>query len=175
MQPPVPADAPPPPPACFRFFHRLRVRWAECDMQGIVFNPHYLMYFDVAFTEYMRAIGLPYPAAFLADGTDTFMVSMSADFRGSARYDDDIDVWVRTEYFGTTSFRMGFSIRRGDVVLVEGAAVYVNGDKDTHASRPLPQRFIAMVEGFESAAPARKAAAAVELGEQSLPPQTPRL
>ena len=30
----------------FRFSHRLRVRWVEVDMQKIVFNAHYLMYFD---------------------------------------------------------------------------------------------------------------------------------
>ena len=91
----------------FRFFHPLRVRWAECDMQGIVFNPHYLMYFDVALTEYMRAIGLPYPAAFAAAGTDTFMVSAQIDFRASARYDDELRIGVRTAYFGTTSFPHG--------------------------------------------------------------------
>ncbi len=29
--------------ADFRSFHRLQVRWAEVDMQKIVFNAHYLM------------------------------------------------------------------------------------------------------------------------------------
>ena len=43
----------------FSFFHTLRVRWAEVDMQAIVFNGHYLTYFDVAFTEYWREAGLP--------------------------------------------------------------------------------------------------------------------
>lgn len=43
----------------FRFFHRLRVRWAEVDMQKIVFNAHYLMYFDTAIADYWRALALP--------------------------------------------------------------------------------------------------------------------
>jgi len=47
----------------FRFFHRLRVRWAEVDMQKIVFNAHYLMYFDTAIADYWRALALPYEAA----------------------------------------------------------------------------------------------------------------
>ncbi len=140
----------------FRFFHPLRVRWAECDMQGIVFNPHYLMYFDVAFTEYMRAVGLPYPQAFAAEGTDTFMVSVQVDFRGSARYDDELAIGVRTAYFGTTSFRMAFSIRRGADVLVEGVAAYVNGDRDTHAPRRLPARLLDVVDAFELLRPERK-------------------
>jgi acyl-CoA thioester hydrolase len=140
----------------YRFFHRLRVRWSECDMQGIVFNPHYLMYFDVAFTEYMRAIGLTYPSAFAALGTDSFMVAMNASYRGSARYDDELDIGVRTAYFGRTSFRMAFSIRRAGLVLVAGEAVYVNGDKETHAPAALPAVLVARVEAFEVVAPERK-------------------
>ena len=140
----------------FRFFHPLRVRWAECDMQGIVFNPHYLMYFDVAFTEYMRAIGLPYPDAFAAAGTDTFMVSAQIDFRASARYDDELRIGVRTAYFGTTSFRMALSIRRDAEVLVEGVTAYVNGDRVTHAPRALPEQLVARVSAFESVSPERK-------------------
>jgi acyl-CoA thioester hydrolase len=140
----------------YRFFHRLRVRWAECDMQGIVFNPHYLMYFDVAFTEYMRAIGLPYPGALAAEGTDTFMVSAQVDFRDSALFDDEIDVGVRVAYFGTTSFRMAFTVMREGAVLVEGVVVYVNGDRQTRRPRALPGALIAAVMGFEIVAPARK-------------------
>ena len=49
----------------FNFFHRLRVRWAEVDRQDIVFNGHYLTYFDLAMTEYLRAMGFPYPAGLL--------------------------------------------------------------------------------------------------------------
>ena len=44
----------------FRFTERHRVRWAEVDMQAIVFNGHYLMYFDTAVAGYWRALALPY-------------------------------------------------------------------------------------------------------------------
>jgi len=158
----------------FRFFHKLRVRWAECDMQGIVFNPHYLMYFDVAFTEYMRALGLPYPEAFAADGTDTFMVSAQIAFRGSARYDDELEIGVRTEYFGTTSFRMAFSIRRGADALVEGVATYVNGDRETHAPRRLPERLVDIVRGFELVEPEQKGQSKIG-GDEPSPPNPPSI
>ena len=140
----------------FRFFHPLRVRWAECDMQGIVFNPHYLMYIDVACTEYMRAIGLPYPEAFASDGTDMFMVAANIAFRASALYDDELQIGVRTAYFGTSSFRMATSIRRGEAVLVEAITTYVNGDRATQKSRPLPERLVSCVNKFEKAPPERK-------------------
>ena len=44
----------------FRFFERLRVRWAEIDAQQIVFNGHYLTYFDTAIAGYWRALAMPY-------------------------------------------------------------------------------------------------------------------
>jgi acyl-CoA thioester hydrolase len=142
----------------FRFFHRLRVRWAECDMQGIVFNPHYMMYFDVAFTEYLRALGLTYPSVFEADGVDNFLVAANLNFRASARYDDEIDIGVRTAYFGTTSFRMALSIRRGDTVLVDGTATYVIGDRMTHAPKLLPPGLVANIIAFEVTPPEHKQA-----------------
>jgi len=140
----------------YRFSYRLRVRWGECDMQGIVFNPHYMLYFDVAFTEYWRAIGLTYPQALLAEGVDNFMVAAELRYRDAARYDDELDIFVRTEYLGTTSFRMGFSIRRAEARLVEGAGTYVVGDRVTRAPRALPVRLINAVVAYEAVPPQRK-------------------
>ena len=55
----------------FRCVHRLRVRWAEVDMQKIVFNAHYLMYIDNAMSDYWRALALPYEASMLALGGES--------------------------------------------------------------------------------------------------------
>jgi acyl-CoA thioester hydrolase len=140
----------------FRFSHRLRVRWGECDMQGIVFNPHYMLYFDVAFTEYWRTIGMTYPDALVAEGVDNFMVAADLRYRDAGRFDDELDIFVRTEYLGTTSFRMAFCIRRGETVLVEGTGTYVVGDRVTRAPRPLPARLIKSVMEFETTPPTQK-------------------
>ena len=56
----------------FIFFHSLRVRWSEVDMQGIVFNGHYLTYFDVAFSEYWRGTGLPDVLQQASEGREMF-------------------------------------------------------------------------------------------------------
>ena len=60
----------------FRFIHRLRVRWAEVDMQKIVFNPHYAMYLDTAMADYWRALALPYESAMHQLGGDVFLKKM---------------------------------------------------------------------------------------------------
>ena len=140
----------------YRFFHRLRVRWGECDMQGIVFNPHYMAYVDVALTEYWRAVDLPYPQAFAVEGCDTFMVSATQTYHDAARFDDLLDVGLRVAYLGTTSFRISFDVRRDGGTLVDGAAAYVNGDSATRRAKPLGEALVRQVLAFEPTAPERK-------------------
>src|SRR5260221_98557 len=81
----------------YRVFERLRVRWAEVDMQQIVFNGHYLMYFDTAVAGYWRALAIPYHETMAYLGGDFFVRKSTAEYTSSARYDDQIDVGVRTQ------------------------------------------------------------------------------
>src|SRR5687768_6419659 len=94
----------------FKLVHQLRVRWAEVDPQAIVFNAHYLMYFDVGVTEYWREIGCVYPQGFEALGVDSFAVKATLEYHASARYDELIDVCVRTTKLGRSSIRMAVEI-----------------------------------------------------------------
>ncbi len=145
-------------PGAYRFSHCLRVRWGECDMQGIVFNPHYMAYIDVALTEYWRGIGLAYPDGLTADGTDVFMVAASQRFLDAARYDDLLDIALRTEYLGTTSLRFGFEIRRADTALFEGQATYVVADRLTRRPQPLGAALLSRILAYETTPPERKPA-----------------
>jgi YbgC/YbaW family acyl-CoA thioester hydrolase len=87
----------------FRFSHRMRVRWSEVDMQKIVFNAHYLMYFDTAMADYWRALALPYEAAMQLLGGDIFVKKASVEYHASARYDDRMEVCLRCARIGTSS------------------------------------------------------------------------
>jgi acyl-CoA thioester hydrolase len=141
----------------FTFFHPLRVRWAELDPQGIVFNANYLMYFDVTLTEYMRAIGFPYPDGLKPFGTDIFLVNASVDFRGSALFDDQLEVGARAARIGRTSLGFVMAAFRGAEPLVEGTLVYVNGEHESKKPTPLPAPFVERILAFERTAPERKA------------------
>ena len=70
----------------FRFAERHRVRWVEVDMQAIVFNGHYLMYFDTAVAGYWRALALPYHDTMRALGGDLFVRKATIEYEASARY-----------------------------------------------------------------------------------------
>ena len=143
-------------PADFRFFEPMRVRWADADMQGIVFNPNYLVYADNAMTEYMRAVGFPYPQALMPFGADIFAVGSSIDFKASARFDDMLRVGARIEKFGRTSFRFRISVFRDDELLSDIRTTYVCATPDEdRKTLPVPDRFIEIVEAFEAVKPER--------------------
>ncbi|MFZ6656182.1 acyl-CoA thioesterase [Undibacterium sp. TJN19] len=89
----------------FAFFHRLRVRWSEVDMQAIVFNGHYLNYFDVAFTEYWRATGLPNVISQAANGMELFARKATLEYMAPARFDDELDIGVRCASMGRSSLQ----------------------------------------------------------------------
>jgi acyl-CoA thioester hydrolase len=133
----------------FRFFHALRVRWAEVDRQGIVFNGHYLTYFDVAITEYWRAIGYPYPDALLRHGCDTFVKRATLDYHAPAGYDDWLDVGVRVARIGRSSMRFVLEIHRGPLLLIEGEIVYVNANAATRRPTPVPDFLREAIRGYE--------------------------
>lgn len=117
----------PAPPArhAFEFAHRLRVRWGETDPQGIVFNPNYLVYADVALTEFWRSSGIDYANMARSLGVDTFMVNANADYFGSAVFDDELDIGLRVERLGRSSMSYLFCVFRGEESLVAGALTYV--------------------------------------------------
>ena len=139
--------------ASFTLLHPLRVRWAECDAQGIVFNVNYFLYFDVAMTEWLRALGLQ------GDKTlEFYTVHAEADYKGSARFDEMIEVGVRCAKMGRTSMTLEAAIFRGDDLLTQGKLIYVHAEPKTQEKTPLPDDFIARVLGFEKTAPETAAA-----------------
>jgi acyl-CoA thioester hydrolase len=138
----------------FRFTHRLRVRWAEVDRQGIVFNGHYLTYFDVGVTEYYRALGLPYPDGIVQHGTDLYVRKAEIEYHASAQYDDEVDICVRVERLGRSSFDFRIEIQRAEELLVSGKLVYVNADPVGRKSAPLPDFLREAIKTFEHRAPA---------------------
>ncbi|MDP1632292.1 MAG: thioesterase family protein [Caulobacter sp.] len=139
----------------FAFTTPLRVRWADVDMQGIVFNPNYLVYADVAMTEYMRAVGFPYPEALLPHGADIFVVNTNTDFRASGRFDDELILGVRAARFGRTSFLFRIAAFRGDELICDVRSTYVCATEGEQAPVPVPATFVEVVTAFERMKPQR--------------------
>lgn len=134
----------------FRCFERLRVRWAEVDMQGIVFNAHYLTYFDTAVTGYWRALALPYAQAMAQLQGDLYLRKAEVEFHASARMDDWLDIGLRAARLGNSSFAMAGAIYRGDQLLITAELVYVFANPATQSARPIPPALRAILQGFDA-------------------------
>jgi YbgC/YbaW family acyl-CoA thioester hydrolase len=134
----------------FRFFHRLRVRWAEVDMQKIVFNAHYLMYFDTAVADYWRALALPYEEAMQQLGGDLYVKKATVEFNGSARMDDRLDIGLQCGRIGNSSMTFNGAIFRGDELLVTCELVYVFADPATQKSKPVPAALRETLTAYEA-------------------------
>lgn len=137
----------------FRHLDRQRVRWVEVDMQKIVFNGHYLMYFDTAVAGYWRAMALPYHPTMEYLGGDLFVRKATVEYEGSARYDDVLDVGVRCARIGNSSLSFAAAVFRGEDLLVSGELVYVFADPSEQASRPVPQELRDVLQSFEAGKP----------------------
>lgn len=120
------------------YVHTIRVRYAECDAQGVVFNAHYLAFFDISMTELWRAAFGSYQEM-LDRGVDIVVAEATLQFRGAARFDDQLAMTVAIERLGNTSIPSRHCIRRGDELLVQGTMRHVMVERRTLAKTPIPE------------------------------------
>jgi acyl-CoA thioester hydrolase len=117
-------------------------RYAEVDQQGVVFNAHYLTWFDEAFTAFLDRRGVNYPDM-VASGLDVQVVRSEIDFKTPVRWRDAVRVAVTCEHLGTTSFAVAFTVlRRGhddeEAVTLRGRSTYVVVSTSDWTKRPIP-------------------------------------
>jgi len=137
----------------FRFLDPLRVRWAEVDMQRIVFNGHYLMYLDTAVGGYWRRLAMPYHETMEMLGGDLYVRKATLEYLASAHYDERLQVGIRCERIGNSSMRFIGCVFRGAQPLVTSELVYVFAEPSTQTSRPVPPMLRSVLEAFEAREP----------------------
>jgi acyl-CoA thioester hydrolase len=120
-----------------QFVHQLRVRYGECDPQGIVFNANYLLYFDVAFTELWRAAVGPWQEM-VKRGVDAVVADANLSFRAPARFDDQLELLARVTRLGQTSITTELDVTRDDQVLVAGRLRHVCVSTDSWQKTDVP-------------------------------------
>lgn len=136
-------------PQDFRCRQRLTVRWSEIDAQKIVFNAHYLMYADVAVTEYWRQMALPYAQSWGSLGGEVYVKKASVTYHASAQMGDVLDVGIRCVKQGNTSLQFEAGIFRGQQLINTVELIYVFADS-TQTPQPVPQQLRDMLTAFEA-------------------------
>jgi acyl-CoA thioester hydrolase len=119
-------------------------RYAEVDQQGVVFNGHYLTWFDEAMTAFLDHLGVAY-TGLIASGYDVMLVRTEIDYLAPVRWRDAVRVAATCKRLGDTSFTIDFSVLRNtgeerDQVAVRGASTYVVVSTEDWAKRPIPGR-----------------------------------
>ena len=136
----------------FRFSCVVRVRWAECDAQGIVFNGAYINYLEVAQAEYFRNLGF---VLYDPDGRrhfDTATVKATLEYLSPARVDDMMDIYWKVERIGNASLTTRCEIynRASGDILLRAEVIYVDYDSDAGVSRRVPDDLRTLVETYET-------------------------
>jgi acyl-CoA thioester hydrolase len=120
------------------FVHELRVRYGECDPQGIVFNANYLLYFDVAFTELWREAVGPWQEM-VERGIDAVVAHAEIEFRSPARYDDALSLAAQVVRLGRTAITTEIDVMRGEELLVAMRLRHVCVSRNTWAKTEVPE------------------------------------
>lgn len=144
----------------FRVITPLRVRYHEADMQNIVFNANYLVYADIASTDYFRALNkyignetAECLTIFEEYGGEIMARHADVDFRRPAKFDDILDLAVRTSRIGKSSFTLQTTMFKGADIINVVHVTYVYFDIKAQQSAPLPQAIRDIILGFEKTPP----------------------
>ena len=120
--------------------HRLRVRYAEIDAQGVVFNAHYLTYFDTAINEAFREHNIDWLAQVTQSGCDVQLVKSLVEYKAPLHFDEEIDVCARISRLGNSSISWQLAIFGADAELrATGEIVWVYAHLEQKQSRALPE------------------------------------
>ena len=121
------------------FRHRIRVRFNECDPQGVVFYGNYLVYFDLLMTELWRAAFADGYKGMIESGTDAMVAEANIRYRASARFDDELDLLAQVTRIGTTSTVTAVRAERGGTLLAEADLRHVFIDPHTLDKKEIPE------------------------------------
>jgi len=119
------------------FVHNVRPRYAEVDAQGVVFNAHWLTYFDEACTRFFEDMGFPPAEAFFRD-FDLMVVKATIEWQGPAGFDEHVAIDVVPSRLGTSSLDVRYTATVGDRAVCVGTITYVSVKPGTHDSAPIP-------------------------------------
>lgn len=135
----------------FRFSCELRVRWGECDAQGIVFNAQYMNFIEVAQAEYFRNLGMRLYDADSRRCFDLATVKATLEYMAPARVDDMLEIYIGVARIGNSSLTLKAEMYLADSAqpIHRAEAVYVNYDAELGKARAVPDDVRRLIADFE--------------------------
>lgn len=136
----------------FKYHTQLRVRWMECDAQGIVYNGAYMDYLEVGQSDYFRNLGFSIYKIAENGYFDSAVVKVILEFKAPARVEDLLDLYIRVSHIGNTSFTVDTEIYPHDFdkLVATAQVVYVGYDADTGTTRQVTDELRHIVSHYEA-------------------------
>ena len=136
----------------YRFKTSVRVRWMECDAQGIVYNGAYLGYLEIGQAEYYRNLGFAIYTIPESGYIDFAVVKSTIEFKAPAKVDEIIELYVRVSKIGHSSLTLNMEIysQESDRLLTDIETIYVGYDAATESSKPVPDDVRRLVTHYEA-------------------------
>jgi acyl-CoA thioester hydrolase len=128
------------------FRHRIRVRYAEIDGQGVVFNAHWLTYFDDSCTRFMESLG--FGPDFWVSEFDVMLVKATIEWSGPAYFDEWIDIVVQPARLGKKSFDLRYTASVGERPCCVARVTYVAVQPGANTSVEIPEKVRAALESL---------------------------
>ena len=140
----------------YRFGIDVRVRWQECDAQGIAFNGSYLGWLEIAQAEYFRNLGFSIYRVAAAGYFDSAVAKVTIEYKAPVRVDEMLDLRARVARIGNTSLALEVAIFAAggapdDSPLTTIEAIYVGFHADTGQTRRVPDAIRELVNNWETA------------------------
>lgn len=124
----------------FQVWFPLNIRYADIDMQEVVYFANYLVFYDEAIMGYLKQCGYGYTEEAAATGKDFQFVQVNVGYRQPLRYTDELRIGIRIGRLGNSSITWSLAIFRNDETEPASTAeitwVYVEMAKGK--STPLP-------------------------------------
>jgi acyl-CoA thioester hydrolase len=130
----------------FKYSAIARVWFSDTDAQGVVYYGRYLPYFDHARTEYHRHLG-----GGRLEGRDFVMRASTVEYHAPARFDDLLEVFVRTARIGRTSTTHECAAYRmeDDELMVTASQTLVLVDLEQRRPAEIPDEYRTLIRAFE--------------------------
>jgi acyl-CoA thioester hydrolase len=123
-----------------QFRHRLRVRYNECDPQGIVFNANFLTYFDIAITELYREAFGSWEQAMSEHCLDAVVAEARVRYLAPLHFDEQFELVAQIDRLGDTSTTTAISVERDGTRVAEGEVRHVFVDPESRAKTAIPEQ-----------------------------------
>lgn len=128
--------------------HRLRVRYSDCDPQGVVFNANYLTYFDIAITELWREAVGPYEETTRDRQIDLVVAEATVRCNAPVGFDEEVELVAALSHLGTTSMITKIAIETEAGLAAEGELRHVFVQRGSARKAPIPADIRAALTPF---------------------------